>query len=212
MSKVHVAFVCCLLLCVAHVGLAQNTNSSDIRGTATDQSGAVLPGVTVTVLNNQTGVIRTFVTNADGIYDTNSILPGTYTVTFSKTGFEKLVKNSIVLQVGLATVDGALQVGAITQEVTVSSDLPLLKTEDAQVATTLSTEQLTDLPSVDPANGWTSLLKLLPGATSTPMGTNGGGSGDENPGVDQAIARNHAILLQLSGRRRLDLVAAQRQH
>ena len=88
----------------------------------------------------------------------------------TKTGFEKLVKNSIVLQVGLATVDGALQVGAITQEVTVSSDLPLLKTEDAQVATTLSTEQLTDLPSVDPANGWTSLLKLLPGATSTPGG------------------------------------------
>ena len=187
-KAVHVAFACCLLLCVAHVGLAQNTNSSDIRGTATDQSGAVLPGVTVTVLNNETGVIRTFVTNGDGIYDTNSILPGTYTVTFSKTGFEKLVKNSIVLQVGLATVDGALQVGAITQEVTVSSDLPLLKTEDAQVATTLSTEQLTDLPSVDPANGWTSLLKLLPGATSTPRGTNGGGSGDENPGVDQAIA------------------------
>jgi len=187
MSKVYVAFVCCLLLCVAHVGLAQNTNSSDIRVTATDSSGAVLPGVTVTVLNNQTGVIRTFVTNADGIYDTNSILPGTYTVTFSKTGFEKLVKNSIVLQVGLATVDGALQVGAITQEVTVSSDLPLLKTEDAQVTTTLSTEQLTDLPNVDPANGWSYLLKLLPGATSTPGGTNGGGSGDENPGVDQAI-------------------------
>jgi hypothetical protein len=138
-NAVYAVFVCCLLLCVAHVGLAQNTNSSDIRGTATDQSGAVLPGVTVTVLNNQTGVIRTFVTNADGIYDTNSILPGTYTVTFSKTGFEKLVKNSIVLQVGLATVDGALQVGAITQEVTVSSDLPLLKTEDAQVSTTLST-------------------------------------------------------------------------
>jgi hypothetical protein len=70
----------------------------------------------------------------------------------------------------------------------VTSNLPLLKTEDAQVGTTLSTAQLTDLPSVDPANGWTSLLKLLPGATSTPGGTNGGGSGDLNPGVDQAIA------------------------
>src|ERR1700693_3565778 len=115
-KAVAAVFACCLLLSAAHVGLAQNTNSSDIRGTATDQSGAVLPGVTVTVLNNETGVIRTFVTNGDGLYDTNSILPGTYTVTFSKPGFEKLVKNSIVLQVGLATIDGALQVGAITQE------------------------------------------------------------------------------------------------
>jgi len=189
MSKaVYVAFVCCLLLCVANVGLAQNTNSSDIRGSATDQSGAVLPGVTVTVLNNDTGVSRTFVTNGDGIYDTNSILPGTYTVTFTKAGFEKLVKNSIVLQVGVVTIDGAMQVGSITQEVVVTSSLPLLKTEDAQVSTTLTTQYLTDQPSVDPANGWTSLLKQLPGATSTPGGTNGGGSGAQNPGVDQAIA------------------------
>ena len=187
-KAVHVAFACCLLLCVANVGLAQNTNSSDIRGTVTDPSGAVLPGVAVTVVNNDTGVSRVFVTNGDGLYDTNSILPGTYTVTFTKTGFQKLVKNSIVLQVGLATVDGAMQLGSVTQEVVVTSNLPLLKTEDAQVATTLSTSQLTDLPSVDPANGWTSLLKLLPGATSTPGGTNGGGSGDLNPGVDQAIA------------------------
>jgi hypothetical protein len=184
----HALFACCLLLGLAHVGLAQNTNSSDIRGTATDASGAILPGVTVTVLNNETGVSRVFVTNSDGLYDTNSILPGTYTVTFSKEGFKRLVKDSIVLQVGLVTIDGTLQVGAISQEVVVTSSAPLLKTEDAQVGTTMSTSQLTDLPNVDPVNGWTYLMKLLPGATSTPMGTNGGGSGDQNPGVDQAIA------------------------
>ena len=178
----------CLLTSLASLSLAQNTNASDIRGTATDASGAVLPGVTVTVLNNDTGVSRVFVTNDDGLYDTNSILPGTYTVTFSKTGFQKLVKNSIVLQVGLSTVDGQLQVGSVTEEVVVTSNAPLLKTEDAQVSNTLSTQQLTDLPNVDPANGWTYLLKLLPGATSTPGGTNGGGSGDQNPGADQAIA------------------------
>src|SRR5580700_4642307 len=114
-AAAYAVFVCGLLLCVVHVGLAQNTNSSDIRGTATDQSGAVLPGVTVTVLNNQTGVIRTFVTNGDGLYDTNSILPGTYTVTFTKPGFEKLVKNSIVLQVGLVTVDFFIKDAATTE-------------------------------------------------------------------------------------------------
>ena len=71
-KAVHVAFACFLLLSVAHVGLAQNTNSSDIRGTVTDSSGAVLPGATVTVKNNDTGVVREFVTNGDGLYDPNS--------------------------------------------------------------------------------------------------------------------------------------------
>src|SRR5713101_1587016 len=185
-KAVHVAFAC-FLLSVAHVGLAQNTNSSDIRGTVADASGAVLPGVTVTVTNNDTGVIRTFVTNSDGLYDTNSILPGNYTISFSKEGFQKLVRGPFALQVGLVTINGDLKVGSSSQVVEVTSTAPLLKTEDVQVSTTLSTEQLTDLPSVDPANGWNSLLKLLPGATSTPGGTNGGGQGDQNPGIGQAV-------------------------
>jgi Carboxypeptidase regulatory-like domain/TonB dependent receptor len=188
-KAVHVAIACCLLLCVAQVGLAQNTNSSDIRGTVTDPSGAVLPGVNVTVTNVDTGVVRDFVTNSDGLYDTNSILPGSYTITFSKDGFQKLVVGPITLQIGLVTVNGDLKVGSSNQVIEVKSDAPILKTEDAQVATSLSTQQLTDLPSVDPANGWTSLLKLLPGATSTPGGTNGGGQNDlSNPGIDQAVA------------------------
>src|SRR5438445_6807697 len=103
-------------------------------------------------------------------------------------GVQKLVSGPVALQVGLVTINGELKVGSSSQVVEVTSEAPLLKTEDAQVSTTLSTEQLTNLPSVDPANGWTSLLKLLPGATSAPGGTNGGGNGDQNPGVDQAIA------------------------
>ena len=132
-KAVHVAFACCLLLCVAQVGLAQNTNSSDIRGTATDPSGAVLPGVNVTVTNVDTGVVRDFVTNSDGLYDTNSILPGSYTITFSKDGFQKLVVGPITLQIGLATVNGDLKIGSSSQVVEVKSDAPILKTEDAQV-------------------------------------------------------------------------------
>src|SRR6266403_2500312 len=148
----------------------------------------LLPGVNVTVTNVDTGVVRDFVTNSHSTSDSNSSLPGSYTVTFSKDGFQKLVVGPITLQIGLVSVNGDLKVGSSNQIIEVKSDAPILKTEDAQVASSLSTQQLTDLPSVDPANGWTSLLKLLPGATSTPGGTNGGGSGDQNPGVDQAIA------------------------
>ena len=186
-KSVQVVLSLCFLLCVAGTGRAQNSNSGDVRGTVTDSTGALMPGVDVTVTNSDTGVVNHYVTNSDGLYDTNSILPGNYTLEFSKQGFEKLRRESVPVQVGIATVDATLKVGSATQEVEVNSQAPLLKTEDAQVSTTLTTTQLANLPNVDPENGWTYLLKLIPGATSTPQGPNGGGSGDEEPGPDQAI-------------------------
>ena len=63
---------------------AQSTNAGDVRGTVTDASGALIPGVTVTVTNVDTGVAKTFVTNDAGLYDTDSIITGSYTVAFSK--------------------------------------------------------------------------------------------------------------------------------
>src|SRR5260370_27183482 len=119
---------------VAATGFGQNTSSGDIRGSVTDSSGAMIPGVTVSVTNNDTGVINRFVTNNDGIYDTNSILPGSYTVAFSKTGFTSFKRGPIPLQVGIVTVDAVLKVGSASEVVEVnSSEAPLLKTEDAQV-------------------------------------------------------------------------------
>src|SRR6202453_70079 len=179
--------VCVLYLALSGFASAQNSNSGDIRGTVTDSTGALMPGVAVTVTNTDTGVVNHYVTNGDGLYDTNSILPGNYTLEFSKDGFEKMKRESVPLQVGIVTVDASLKVGSASQEVEVNSQAPLLKTEDAQVSTTLSTTQLANLPNVDPENGWTYLLKLIPGATSTPMGSNGGGSGDEEPQADQDI-------------------------
>src|SRR5215471_6436610 len=176
------------VVCLAGLALAQNTNSADIRGTVTDASGAVIQGVNVTVTNNETGVVNKFVTNSEGLYDTNSILPGNYTVEFSKEGFTTLKRGPIPLQVGIATVDGNLKVGSTTEAIEVRSTAPLLKTEDAQVSTTLTTRQLADLPSVDPANGWTSLMKWLPGATSTPGGAMNGGGGGGN--VFNLISKN----------------------
>src|ERR1017187_4524800 len=69
-----------LILCMAGLGLAQNTNSGEIRGTVTDPSGALIPGVTVTLLNTNTGVSTELVTNSAGLYDAVSILQGTYRI------------------------------------------------------------------------------------------------------------------------------------
>src|SRR5262249_2503363 len=87
----------CLAVAVTRIGFGQNTNSADIRGTVTDASGAVVDGATVMVTNNDTGVVTKFITNNQGLYDTNSILPGNYTLTFSKEGFGTLKRGPIPL-------------------------------------------------------------------------------------------------------------------
>lgn len=167
---------------------AQSTNSGDIRGTVTDPSGAVIPGVKVTILNVDTGVSKEFVTNNDGIYDTSSIVTGNYKVTFSKDGFEELIRGPITVQVGFMTVNGQMKVGSATQSVVVNSDVPLLNTDSAEQSTTLDAKSMSQLPQVAATAGtsWESFTILLPGASGTP----GGSQGASNPGQEVAINGN----------------------
>ena len=81
--------VIAIALCVGFAGVAfgQSTNSGDINGTVTDNSGAAIAGASVTVLNVETGVSKTFLTNDSGVYDTSSIIAGTYKITLRNRGF-----------------------------------------------------------------------------------------------------------------------------
>jgi hypothetical protein len=157
------------------IGFAQSTNSGDIRGTVTDPSGAALPGVAVTVLNKNTGVSKDFTTNQDGVYDTSSIVAGTYQVTFSKEGFSKLQRSSITILVGNTTVNAVLKVGSVSQEVVVSTDVPLLDTESGEQSTTLEAKSMSQLPQV--GQDWQNFTILLPGSSGAP----GGSQGAANP-------------------------------
>src|SRR5271156_622553 len=111
------------------VCFAQSTNSGDIRGSVTDPTGALIPGVTVTVLNVDTGVTKDFVTNESGLYDTSSIVAGNYKVTFKSSGFETVIRGPITVEVGFTTVNGQLSVGSTNEVVAVTTDVPLLNTE-----------------------------------------------------------------------------------
>ncbi len=155
----------CLPLCLAVTGFAQSTNSGDIRGSVTDATGALIPGVTVTVMNVETGVSKDYTTNQAGLYDTSSIVPGHYTVTFTKDGFEQLVRGPITLEVGYTTVNGQLKIGSTKQQVTVTSDVPLLATEMGEQSTTLDAKTMDQLPQV--TQDWENFVILLPGATGT---------------------------------------------
>src|SRR5665811_1318645 len=83
---------------------AQSTNSGDIHGSVTDSTGALIPGVKITVLNIETGVSKDYTTNQDGLYDTSSIVTGSYQLTFTRDGFERLVRGPVTVQVGFTSV------------------------------------------------------------------------------------------------------------
>jgi hypothetical protein len=146
-------------------------NAGDIRGIVTDSTGAAVPGVTVSVLNKNTGEAKDLITNQDGLYDTSSIVAGSYEVTFSKAGFSKLVRSNITIDVGNTTVNAQLSVGGVTEQVVVSTDIPLLQTENGEQSDTLEAAKLQQLPEV--GQDWQHFTILLAGATGAPGGSQG---------------------------------------
>ena len=163
---------------IAGPALGQATNSGDIRGTVTDSSGAVIPDVTVTISNVDTGVTKILKTNSAGLYDTSSIVVGTYSLVFERDGFEKFSRPHISLEVGTSTVNATLSVGTTTDTVTVNSDLALLDTESGAQQTTLEARSLQVLPNV--GQDWQNFAILIPGSA--------GLAGNSNP--KQQISAN----------------------
>ncbi len=161
---------------------AQTMNAGDIRGVVTDTTGAAVPGVTVTVTNKNTGVTHELITNSDGLYDTSSIVTGSYEVTFSKAGFSKLVRSNITIDVKEYQVNAQLTVGAVTEQVIVNTDLPLLETENGEQSTTMEAATLQQLPEV--GQDWQHFTILMPGASGAP----GGSQGASDP--QQVISQN----------------------
>lgn len=160
------------LLLTAGAVFAQNTNSGDIRGTATDPTGAVIPGVTVTVTDIDKGVTRTYTTNGAGLYDTGSIVPDHYTILFSKDGFANYARGPITLYVGISTVNGHLKPGSTTQTIHVNTDIPLLQTEAGSQANTLTSHTMAQLPQI--GADWENFTILMPGTAGAPSQPLGG--------------------------------------
>src|SRR5580698_115894 len=188
-KTVGASMLLCLAMYFPGASSAQSTNSGDIRGTVTDASGALLPGVKVEVLNVDTGVSKDYVTDKEGLFDTSSIVTGNYTVTFAKDGFGRIVRGPVTLQVGTTTVNAQLKVGSTTQQVVVNAnDVPLLETETSEQSTTLDAKSMSQLPNV--GTDWETFAILLPGAQGNTQGTSlaNGWQGSNDP--QQFVAAN----------------------
>ena len=121
-----------------------------IRGTITDSTGAVLPGVSVTVTNPGTGIAQTVVTDSKGLFEVLYLNSGPYTVTVELQGFAKVVRRDNLVRVGdILRVDVALSAGGVNETVQVTADSPLLNTTTGISGTTVSAKQIAELPLGD---------------------------------------------------------------
>ena len=133
-----------------------------ISGTVTDSSGAILPGVSVTVTSVDRKTTDTVVTNESGFFLKERLVPGTYEVKAELASFKTAVVPSVVVNVDAQTpINFKLEVGELTETVTVTGGSPLLKTDRADVATSFSQKQLTELPILD--RNFTKFILLTPG-------------------------------------------------
>ena len=133
-----------------------------VAGTVIDQTGGGLPGVTVTITSVDRKTVDSVVTNESGQYVKDRLLPGRYEVAVEISGFKRAVYPDILVSVDTqTTLDVKLQVGDITESVTVEGFSPLLKTDRADVATSFDTKQLTELPVLD--RNFTKFVLLTPG-------------------------------------------------
>lgn len=140
----------------------------NLIGTVTDASGAAVPGATVTITDTGRGATFAATTNESGNYAQDNLPPGDYKVTVGSAGFKTFVQENVQVSVGSSTrVDGALQLGEVTQNVTVSAAPPALATDRADVSTTLSSRQVEELPLLN--RNFTSLELLLPGTSKLPF-------------------------------------------
>ena len=133
-----------------------------IAGTVTDNSGAVLPGVAVTITSVQRKTADTVVTDENGRYTRERLLPGSYEVRAELQGFKLAVVPEVTVAVDTQTpVNFPMEVGQVAEEVTVTGGSPLLKTDRADVSTRFEQRQLTELPVLD--RNATKFLLLTPG-------------------------------------------------
>ena len=121
------------LAVVANDATAQQ-GTAEIRGRVLDQSSAALPGATVVVRNQASGVFRQGVSTEDGSYFLTGVTPGVYELTSEMSGFKKYARKDIRLEVGkTATVDVQLEVGGVTEELTVSAEAPIVDVTSKEV-------------------------------------------------------------------------------
>jgi len=161
MTWIRRAMFLLVLVLVGGTAFAQN---AQITGTLKDQSGGILPGATVTAKNQDTGLLRTAVTDSGGHYHLPALPPGSYTITAELAGFSSTARADYTLAIDqAAVVDFALRPATITETITVTGDAPIVDSRASAVASSITNAQIQDLPVA--SRRWIDLAMLTPGVS-----------------------------------------------
>ena len=143
--------LCCLIVAASARATAVYGQSyqGGLRGAVHDATGAVIAGTQLTLTNEETNAVRSTVSNSDGEYSFANVLPGTYAMTATQTGFKKADHKGIRIGTqSFITLDVTMEVGAATEEVTISGGGPLLENSNASVSSSPVSYTHLTLPTI----------------------------------------------------------------
>ncbi|HXD19642.1 MAG TPA: carboxypeptidase regulatory-like domain-containing protein [Vicinamibacterales bacterium] len=167
MRKIQFALILAGFLFAIVTPLFAQQGTSEIAGKVTDTSGAVLPGVSIVVTNEATGIFRDVTTSTEGTYFVSQLVPGRYKVVATLAGFQTTERPGLLLQVGnTLTINLTLGVGGLAETLTVTSEAPLVDTTSARVGGNIGTEELAETPATH--RNYFAIVSLLPGVVFTP--------------------------------------------
>src|SRR6266404_988532 len=173
------AFLCCVLFGFTGALFAQTAATGALKGTVTDPSGSVVPGVTMKVTSNETGQTRTAITQSNGTYLVPLLPLGEYRLETSAKGFKTVTFQNIPIHVTeTALLDIHLQVGAITETVTVNDVPELVQTNSSALGSVTDQRMVETLPLV--TRNYTQILGLSPGVSGEVNNSASIGRGDSS--------------------------------
>ena len=164
--------ICTILgLCLSVTPAISQVLYGSVVGVVKDAQGSAVPGATVTIVNKETNLTRETVTNAEGAYSLVNVPPGAYDVKISLTGFREGVRSNVPVAIGqFSRVDMALEVGTVSETITVASEAQLLQTDKADVSTELKSAEITAMP-LNRFRNYQALLNWCPARRRWPSAT-----------------------------------------
>jgi Carboxypeptidase regulatory-like domain/TonB-dependent Receptor Plug Domain len=181
----------CLFLASLAVG---QVITGSIVGTVMDNTGSVIPGAEVTARSLETGIEMSTVANESGTYQFNLLRAGTYQVIATTTGFQRLQRDDVIVRTSeILRLDLTLEVGVVTETVTVSAETPLLQSEQATLGHVVEQRTITSIPLA--TRNFTQILGTSPGVVGTIMNADRAGTGSDSVSVNGARRGSNNLLV-----------------
>ena len=187
-NRVRVAamFAALALLLYSHQCALAQSGAGSIQGTVTDSTGAVIPGASVRVVNQATGVADNTKSNSVGFYEVPGLFTGTYAVSIGAPGMKTSTQTIDLLVAQNAVVNATMTAGAVSQQVTVSANtVQLITTDNGSITSTLENARINQLP-MNGRNLVTLVNEVTPGLESCPQSSSCA-NGQEAPSIEYEV-------------------------